>query len=173
MALQPCLCDYCCYPLIVSSVWRWPLERDSFRMPRFYAFPRDALQCGQDHRGFVPIPSGWIQGPKRFHSGKFLAGGGWVAWPHASRDFFEADEMQHALRKIGLTRMQTDAFMLVERMGFTQTKTAAMLGITQGAVSLRLSGARDRLNRYRKRNLIVLVPVSPIVGRASSLPEAI
>jgi predicted DNA-binding protein (UPF0251 family) len=170
MALRPCQCDYCRYPLLVSAVWRWPLERDSFRRPPFRAFPRAALVCQLTPGnlfGFVQIRSGCVN-PE----------GGYVDWHWHRRDFerflapygleaaYRDGGMLAVLRRIGLTRMQTEALELVVGRERTQAQAAFMLGITQGAVSLRLSGAMERIQHYwQKQNLIVRVLPQPISER--------
>jgi hypothetical protein len=88
---------------------------------------------------------------------------------HGLGDAYHTGGMNRVLREIGLTRMQTEAYLLHVGMGLTQVAVSAILGVTQGAVSLRLAGARDRLRRRqkanRRRNLIVLELVRPIDER--------
>lgn len=131
-----------------------------------HAVPRNELSCATTPPnlfGFAQIKSGCVN-PE----------GGYEPWHTSSRDYeqflegyglaaaYRAGGMQQVLRAIGLTRMQTEAFALHVGMDFTQEQTARFLSVTQGAVSLRLKGARDRIRAWWGRNLIVLDLPTPI-----------
>jgi predicted DNA-binding protein (UPF0251 family) len=179
-----CTCDYCRYPLIVAEPDEYGFDRFMATVRRDYASHTVRLRVrGREELGCRLTPPN-LFGFAQIRSGCVNPEGGYVAWYWHRRDVeeflarhglaaaYRDGGIDKVLREIGLTRMQAEAFLLHVGMGLKQEDVGALLGIKQGAVSLRLKGARERLRRwqkgYRKRNLIILELVRPIDERQTT-----
>ena len=125
-----------CGAIRVSS-WatRWPWES---RSARGVGAPRRRL-----HRG-TESPPLLAQHPERFLAFYGLAHL-YVVGPD---DAATRGGLSALLEHIGLTRRQREAFEMWEGFKVPQTEIAAALGVTQAAVSLRLSNAHARIARW-------------------------